>query len=128
MTPAQSAALEWLANGETGVSSETMAFWLAFEIRKGDGSYPHDPADLDRCLLLLDRVPEMRAHFHRMAEINPVWAALVENWERIEASHTAEVGLGWTKAGSAPKTYALMCSIIEPAERVQWNAKDSEVR
>lgn len=112
MTEAQLKTIGWLANGETGLSSETMAFWLAFDVKKDDDSHPHDPDDLDRCLMLLDAVPEMRPHLPRMAEISPEWAALVANWDVIERSHLDEVGLGWTKAKSAPKTYELMRATI----------------
>lgn len=113
MTPAQRKTLEWLANGETGVSSKTMAFWLAFDIKMEDGCHPWDPADLDRCLRLLDRVPEMRPHLPRMAEISRVWSAMIDRWEEIERCHLDEVGLGWSKARCAPKTYELMHSIID---------------
>jgi hypothetical protein len=49
-----------------------------------------------------------------MAEVCPKWAALVARWDEVEASHLAEVGLGWTKSQEAPKTYALMDSILWP--------------
>jgi len=121
MTPAQQRTLGWLANGETGMSSKTMAFWLAFDQRTDEASYPHDPADLNRCLLLLGQVPEMRAQLPRMAELNEVWAALVARWDELEKSFTDEVGLGWTKAKCAQKTYDLMRSIIDPIERKHWS-------
>lgn len=56
----------WLANGETGTSSETMAFWLAFNIEKEDSGHPYDPADFDRCLRLLEAVPELRKQLPAM--------------------------------------------------------------
>lgn len=93
-----------------------MAFWIAFDVKTNRGSHPLDPDDFDRCLRLLEYVPEMRPHLHRMKEVSYVWAALVERWEEIERSHLDEVGLSWTKAGSAPKTYELMQSIIGPLE------------
>lgn len=120
MTPAQQRIIEWLANGETGLSSEAIAFWLGFDVKPKDSwNYPHDPADLDRCLRLLDRVPEMRPHLPRMAKLGRGWAALVKRWDEIEASHVAEVGVGWTKARSAPLTYKLMRSILDPVERTR---------
>jgi hypothetical protein len=109
------AATKWLASGERGISSNTMftvmtgvdATW------DGDRSHPHDPDDLDRCLALLHDVPELRAKLPLMAASSPAWAALIANWEKIEASHLNEVGLGWTKGGSAPETYKLMRAVLD---------------
>lgn len=118
MNDAQQRTIRWLANGETGTSSKAMAFWLAFGERMDDTyNYPHDPADFDRCLRLLTQVPEMRAQLPRMAEVGPEWAALVGRWDEIEACHLDEVGLGWSKARRAPRTYELMSSIIRPIEK-----------
>ncbi len=112
MTPAQKRTLEWLANGETGGSSKQLAFWLGFDVHYVSGNHPYDPADFDRCLRLLDLVPEMRPHLQRMSGISKGWNAIIRHWDEIEASHLAEVGLGWTKAKSAPKTYALMKRVL----------------
>lgn len=116
MTPLQTKTIQWLAQDETGASSEAMAFWIAFDQAVPDrGAYPHDPADLDRCLRLLDAVPEMRPLLGKMASVSPVWAALIAQWEPIVRLHLDEVGLGWSKARNAPRTYDLMRKVIEPA-------------
>lgn len=110
----------WLANGRVGISSKTMALWLAFgrrNERDPHHNYPHDPDDLDRCLKLLEAAPLLRPELHRMAQLGPVWAALVARWDEIERSHLDEVGLGWTKAQSAPKTYELMRDVIDAARK-----------
>lgn len=107
--------VEWLAGGERGVSSNTivehLTGWPALKDWRGD--IPHDPDDLDRCLKLLAAVPLLRVMLPGMATHSPEWAAMVARWDEVEASHLAEVGLGWTKAKSAPKTYALMRQIID---------------
>lgn len=113
MSPGQMKVIHWLANGSTGISSKTMAFWLAFEIKRDDNGHPHDPADLDRCLRLLEAAPWLRPSLSRMREMSPAWAALVDRWTEVEACHVDEVGIGWTKARSAPKTYDLMRSILD---------------
>ena len=71
-------------------------------------SYPHDPADLGRCLRLLEAVPEWRSRLGEMAECSTVWARLVARWEEMEVAMRDEVGIGWEKGYEAPKTYALM--------------------
>ena len=108
--------LDWMAAGDTGISSETMAAHLTGR-RRSWPSYPHDPADLGRCLRLLEAVPELRARLPQMATLSPEWAALVARWDEVEASMLDEVGIRWEKARSAPATYALMRSIIDGARR-----------
>lgn len=109
----QEAALEWLANGETGISSETMAFWLVFGVKKDESGHPHDPDDFDRCLQFLNQVPEMRSQLLKMVPLSSAWKKLVARWSEIEAMHLDEVGLGWTKSRSAPRTYELMTQVLD---------------
>lgn len=109
--------VHWLANGRRGISSNTMVQHLTgiATLGKWAGDIPHDPDDLDRCLKLLEAVPSLRPLLPRMGTYSKRWAALISRWEEIETSHLEEVGLGWTKAKSAPKTYALMTLIINAA-------------
>ena len=110
LSETQTATLSWLANESTGRSSETMAFWLAFGIRKKDSGYPHDPSDFDKCLKLLSMVPQLRDSLDKMSEISPEWTGIVKMWDEIEAMHLDEVGLEWSKGRSRParKTYDLL--------------------
>jgi len=52
--------IKWLANGETGMSSKAMAFTALGVKYKNACYYPYDPADLNRCLLLLEAAPIVR--------------------------------------------------------------------
>lgn len=114
---AQHDVVVWLAGRGTGSSSKTMAFWLGFGVRCEQPSHPWDPADFDRCLGLLAAVPELRASLGAMRGISNTWHRLIDHWDEIEASHLDEVGLGWTKANSAPKTYQLMSQVIDEVDR-----------
>ena len=105
--------LNWIMTGSVGRSSKAMAAHLCGA--PCDGSYPHDPDDLNRCLMFLESVPEARAEFPRMAEVNKRWSALVARWSEIEASFIAEAGLNWCKGRRAPNTYRLMCEVIDSA-------------
>ena len=116
MTETQRQVIQWLATGRVGLSSKCMAMWLAFGERANDLWCPADPDDLDRCLKLLDKAPGLRPLIPKMAELSEQWARLVPRWDEVEASHLAEVGLGWTKANRAEKTYALMESILRPKD------------
>jgi hypothetical protein len=113
MTETQKQVVKWLATGRVGLSSKCMAMWLAFGER-AEPYAPADPDDLDRCLKLLDKAPGLRPLIPKMADLTDEWARLVPRWDEVEASHLAEVGLGWTKARSAPKTYELMRMILRP--------------
>lgn len=121
---AQPAGLvEWLAGGSRGISSNTMVQHLVgLPACRGAQSHPHDPDDLDRCLRLLEAVPLLRVCLPWMSSCSPEWAALVEKWGEIEASHLEEVGLGWSKGCRAPKTYALMRSVIDGARAMRGAA------
>jgi len=114
MDPTVQQVARWLARGEIGLSSKCMAMWLTFGEKTAERFCPADPSDLDRCLKLLAAAPSLRPHLPKMAEISKDWEALIQRWDEVEASHLAEVGLGWTKAKKAPKTYELMRSILRP--------------
>ena len=109
--------VEWLAGGSRGVSSNSIVQHLVglSACRNGETSHPYDPGDLDRCLNLLAAVPLLRVCLPYMSSCSPEWAALIARWDEVEASHLEEVGLGWTKARSAPKTYDLMRSVLKGA-------------
>ncbi|WP_339733324.1 hypothetical protein [uncultured Pseudomonas sp.] len=110
MSEIQTKVLNWIATGRVGASSKAMA--MAACGLPNDDSYPHDPDDLNRCLLLLEAVPDVRDHFDKIAALGVVWGRLVKRWADIEASFLDEVGLNWSKAQEAPKTYALMREVI----------------
>lgn len=101
--------LNWFATGRVGASSKAMA--LAAVEMPHDRSHPYDPDDLNRCLLLLDAVPEIRNHMDKVAAISDTWAKLVERWSEVEQCFLDEVGLNWTKGDRAPRTYELMKAI-----------------
>lgn len=113
------AAARWLANGERGVSSNTIFTKLTGVDALGGwsadrASHPHDPADFRRCQLLLEQVPELQILFPRMAHVSQQWKALVEAWPTIVAAMDEEAP-EWRKFGSgkkAPKAYNLIKAAI----------------
>ncbi|RIV20373.1 hypothetical protein DYU11_20190 [Fibrisoma montanum] len=79
-------AMWWLANGERGVSSETIFKYLSDDVsieRSRWESHPLDPSDFRRCHLLLEAVPQFRAKLDRMRAVSPVWARLVDHWGKL---------------------------------------------
>ena len=111
-------AAAWLADGERGISSNTMFEYLTgVKATRGWGrSHPRDPGDFRRCRLLLERVPDLVPLLPRMAEVSPVWAALVAGWDSLCATMDAECPYWRTgRGGSAPKTYEMMRAIRKEA-------------
>ena len=99
--------LDWVANGELGQSSKAMA--LAAAGSNGGSKFaPADPADFNRCLLLLQAVPEINAHMHKVARLSDRWATLVDRWEEVARCFLNEVGWDWSEKKTAPETYKLM--------------------
>lgn len=109
--------IQWLANGNRGVSSETLFTHLTGIEAGKYRDHPHDPSDFMRCERLLMQCPELRDELHRMAELGPVWAALVADWDVIVALVNAESPKWMTACARAPKAYQRICDIIAKARR-----------
>ena len=103
--------LQWSAGPNTGESSKTLAY-RAIGLRHSRESHPYDPADLNRCLLLMERLPWVRLYLPEMAKVSPEWAALIEHWDEIEKTFLDEVGLDWSHGKSAKRTYDLMKRVM----------------
>lgn len=112
--------LEWMATHRTGLSSEAMAYCALGLQRKGmwNGTeHPHDPSDFNRCLLLLDQVPEVRDHFPSIADLSPQWSALIAHWDELTKQFVHEVGWAWSKHEAAPVTYMRMQQVLNKSKR-----------
>ena len=97
----------WFGNGEVGMSSTALALGLLCMEPKRP-SHPLDPADLRRCVLLLDEVDNEREHLDNARELSPVWNDLIDRWTELETSLRREMDAG----NRAPDTWALMREII----------------
>lgn len=111
MSKSEKQILDWLANGETGLSSKTMALTALGSVPERI-SHPLDPADFNRCLLLLKKAPVVRKSFPQIAALSKEWAALIYKWHEIEQLFLQEAGLDWSNAQRAPKTYELMKRVM----------------
>lgn len=99
--------LEWMANGHTGISSTAMAF-CSVDVEPPRKATPRDPSDFIRCLMLVRKVPEVREHFSKIAQMSPEWRAFIGNWDRLEKLLINETGVNFDKRSSAPITLQLM--------------------
>lgn len=104
--------LKWMLKGDgVGMSAQAMAG--AAVCMRGGRSHPYDPSDFNRCLKLIKKVPEVKLCFASVATLSPQWKALIDRWDEVEKCFIDEVGFDWSKGNKAPKTYALMKSIID---------------
>lgn len=109
--------IEWLANGQRGVSSETIFTHLT-GIKAGSfRDHPYDTSDFMRCEKLLIQCPELRKELPRMADLGSVWAGLIADWDTIVALVNEENPEWMTKSSSTPKAYRRIRSIIEKVRR-----------
>lgn len=99
--------LKWSFTCNTGVSSETMAC-CAVGIKRKRQSTPSDPSDLNRCLILVEQIPEIADYFEKISEISPRWKTVIDNWNKLRTTFIDEVGWNWSKSKEARKTYELM--------------------
>src|SRR5688572_12746693 len=99
--------INWLSGRDTGISS--MAIVTVMEGGTvHEYTFPHDPADLGRCIRLLDIAPEYRENLDAMKQVGPHWSSLVDHWSELESLYYEEL-----PTGRAPKCYARMRELIE---------------
>lgn len=112
---------DWLLDGEVGESSRAMAEASIgrTERKRWAGhdnyfAYPYDPDDFRRCLLLIERIPEIEDKaFAVLRKAHRPWPCLVGRWDEIKKLFLEEWGPE-RNSKSAPKTYALMNKITRP--------------
>lgn len=104
----------WIFRGNVGNSSKCIWAHMTGTINSGgDHSYPRDLGDLNRCMLLLEAVPEWKARIQGMGAHGPIWDALASNWDKITETFVDEVGLNFSKGHDAPRTYDLFRQALE---------------
>jgi len=123
--------LVWRFSGNTGLSSKAIAQRITGfdQVQRNYSNYPHDPADLYRCILFLEAVDYSRDLLHWMREISPIWSALISNWGMLATSLRSEVG-DWKESPSkeAPKTLGLMQDVIKTAQKKHEKRKMEDPR
>lgn len=100
-------AQQWLLRGERGQSSNCIFHTLTRQ-EGGKIAHPYDPADLRRCRLLLERVPEFAPRIREMVAVSPDWARIVSMWDVLCGVMDDECPDWRDGVGSAKTTYRLM--------------------
>ena len=94
---------KWLIEGETGLSSKSMAS-VALGYEGKELNYPHDPSDFRRCyLFLMECIKDHKALLDKMALLSEKWASIRDNWLELLDLYTEEHG-----QKTAPKLYKKM--------------------
>lgn len=114
-------AMHWLATEDTGLSSTLILTNILSQGSTGSIDshetkfHPRDPADLKRCITLLEHVPEFKSKLHIMKDVSPQWSALIDNWDQLELSLKSEIKIDKSRA---PNTYKLMKSILGDIKKI----------
>jgi len=94
--------IRWFLSDEPGLSSRAIVAKME-GIELSYYHHPLDPADLGRCIRLLEWIPEYRTRLNEMREVSQVWANFVDHWDELEALYYEEL-----PSGKAPKCYQRM--------------------
>ena len=74
--------IEWLFNGETGLSSMTIAASvLRVDYKRAD--IPYDKDDFSRCYKLVKFADIPKSELEILAKNYPQWEKFVENWDKL---------------------------------------------
>lgn len=113
--PVAERAAAWILNGRVGQSSRAIYCHMTGAVDKYGYNFPYDPDDLNRCLLLLDLIPEWKPRMAEMSVHGKQWASLAGRWDELTALFLEEVGLDWCKGkeARATKTYELLKQLQE---------------
>lgn len=101
-------ALQWLAYGHQGNSSQTLFQHLTGVKLTERPTAPSDPSDLSLCRLLLEQVPGLAARLQEAGTISTAWSRLVANWATLCEVMDSELPQWRTRSGKAPQTGRLM--------------------
>ena len=83
-------AMIWLQGQDTGISSKAI-MQMMLGAQPHWKTYPRDSWDFGRCVRLMEKIPAWRTRITEMSKVGYVWAALVENWNELEALYQAEI-------------------------------------
>lgn len=125
---------EWVNHGERGLSSEAIVHRLTGILLSGrywsGKDHPADPSDFRRCERLLRQVPSARLLLPLMADVSPVWARFVEEWDSLVALGEEEVPgiFDGPARWSAPRLYERMQEIRYPKAATVANDDEGPVR
>ena len=122
------AVLDWTYTAKTGLSSEAIAYTAVKGTPHNLFNHPHDPDDLRRCLLLIERIPATAKALPTLAEASPFWDAIAGAWDTLSASLREEwsADLSNPEWQHAAKTYEAMRALLAPVEEEFRKNRESD--
>lgn len=80
--------LDWALNGNTGLSSKTMARNLVDTYNgEQEQEIPYDISDLERCIKMVQACPSTRPFLNKISKKLPYYKPLIERFEHLESLH-----------------------------------------
>ncbi|WP_244574024.1 hypothetical protein [Escherichia coli] len=77
-------------------------FLREFSLQDFRGGSPHDAADFRRCVALVEKIPEIRDSFDKVAKRVPAFKGILNEWDSLVALLKSEMKIHGNKA---PETY-----------------------
>ena len=74
--------IKWFTSSDTGSSSKCLIYFLTIK-EVGTKDYPHDSADLGRCIRALEKLPFLQKDLIKAKEISKVWESIIDNWSLL---------------------------------------------
>ena len=107
------AVVEWIRNGQRGLSSEALCKHFFGEPADAGEHHPVDLADLNRCLVFLDAAFGTRTpvQIDSVRSISPHWSAYVDHWDELVSLFEKETQGAKGGLWKVPETYNLMLKI-----------------
>ncbi|MEQ6653087.1 hypothetical protein ODX32_02580 [Salmonella enterica subsp. enterica serovar Typhimurium] len=108
--------LKWQTKGHVGISSATMAsiaLGLENNFYHGRFDAPSDPADLRRCMMLVDEIPEIKDSFPLIAKKVKRFSPILREWDSLIALLKLELKRPDKRA---PKTYKWIKELLSDQE------------
>lgn len=105
-------ALMWMGGSDTGISSLAIVS-AALGVDHRSDSPPYDPADLGRCLRMIQVMPWAARGLSVLRQENAQWGRLVDRWDELRGLMDIEVGIDWSKGDTAPNTYIRMKELLD---------------
>ena len=109
--------LNWYMNGETGLSSQTMARVMLDDTTEAKQNYPHDGRDLRRCILLLRTIPEALSAIDVLEQTDVHWQELAADWTLLTKSLAQELGPNLDKESDTPQTDIMIQNALTRADQ-----------
>lgn len=122
-------ALEWIVNGEVGISSKTM-FAALFGVPYDRADFPHDSDDFRRCYLFARTAKLTPKDFETICKIYPWWRNIYDIWYDMEAALVDHNGIEIYDLLNEPTRYSRLMyqakGLVEVGDGLWYNEEHAK--